>query len=108
MEFSDSLPNRLDTLIGEQGYGLSGGQAQRVALARAFIRDAPLLVLDEPTANLDARNVTLVLETLDEIFADRTVIIVTHNADVIARTDRQILIQRGQGFEGQARNPGDS
>ena len=53
LDFAEALPQGLDTLVGEGGWGLSGGQAQRVALARAFLRDAPLVLLDEPTAHLD-------------------------------------------------------
>ena len=58
-EFLEQLPQGLDTVLGEQNFGISGGQAQRVALARAFLKDAPLILLDEPTANLDARSEAL-------------------------------------------------
>ncbi len=85
LEFCNRLPDGLDTQIGERGFGLSGGQRQRVALARAFLKNAPLLLLDEPTANLDRVNATAILDTLDEMFATRTIIIATHSDAVIAR-----------------------
>lgn len=80
MEFAASLPLGLDTVVGEGGFGLSGGQAQRVALARAFLRDSPLVLLDEPTASLDPGTEDLVLEALRKLCMGRTAIIATHSA----------------------------
>jgi len=74
------LPDGLDTLIGEGGYGLSGGQAQRVAIARAFVRNAPLLLLDEPTAHLDPATEADVLDSLRRLALGRTVILASHSA----------------------------
>ena len=79
MEFASGLPLGLDTPVGEGGFGLSGGQAQRVALARAFLRDAPLVLLDEPTASLDPGTEDLVLEALRKLCVGRTAIIATHS-----------------------------
>ncbi len=77
-EFAASLPQGLDTLLGEGGFGLSGGQAQRVAIARAFLRDAPLILLDEPTAHLDPGTEAEVLESLRRLCVGRTAIVATH------------------------------
>jgi ATP-binding cassette subfamily C protein CydD len=78
MDFVRDLPRGLDTLIGEGGFGLSGGQAQRVALARAFLRDTPLVLLDEPTAHLDPGTEASVLDALRRLCVGRTAIIATH------------------------------
>ncbi|MFA6164232.1 MAG: thiol reductant ABC exporter subunit CydD [Methylobacter sp.] len=95
-EFSAQLPEGLLTQIGERGYGLSGGQVQRIALARAFLKNADIVLLDEPTANLDAANKTLLLDVIEQLFADKTLIIASHDAEVIHRIDRRIELQQGR------------
>ncbi|MGZ8160510.1 MAG: ABC transporter ATP-binding protein/permease, partial [Methylobacter sp.] len=95
-EFSAHLPEGLLTQIGERGYGLSGGQVQRIALARAFLKNTGIILLDEPTANLDAANKTLLLDVIDRLFADKTLIIASHDPDVIQRMDRRIELQQGR------------
>ncbi|MGZ5575326.1 MAG: thiol reductant ABC exporter subunit CydD [Methylobacter sp.] len=95
-EFSAQLPEGLLTQIGERGYGLSGGQVQRIALARAFLKNAQIVLLDEPTANLDAANKTLLLDVIDKLFADKTLIIASHDPEVINRMDRRIELQQGR------------
>jgi len=90
-----SLPDGAATLIGEGGRRLSAGEAQRVALARAFLRDAPLLVLDEPTAHLDAENARLVGAALERLGAGRTTLLVAHNAELAAGADRIVELARG-------------
>jgi ABC-type multidrug transport system fused ATPase/permease subunit len=102
VDFADRLPNGLDTLVGEGGRGLSGGEARRVALARAFLRDAPLVLLDEPTANLDRDSETAVLDAIDRLRAGRTVLIATHSPAVIRRADRVIRIAVGRVVEDAA------
>jgi ATP-binding cassette subfamily C protein CydD len=77
-EFIGALPDGLDTLMGERAARLSAGQRQRIALARAFLRDAPLLLLDEPTAHLDPVTAGEILATIETLMADRTVVLVTH------------------------------
>jgi ATP-binding cassette, subfamily C, bacterial CydD len=77
-EFIDSLPSGYDTPLGERGLRLSAGQRQRIALARAFLRDAPLLLLDEPTAHMDPAGARLIASALDTELADRTVILISH------------------------------
>ncbi|MGZ5050292.1 MAG: thiol reductant ABC exporter subunit CydD [Methylobacter sp.] len=96
MEFAAQLPEGLVTQIGERGYGLSGGQAQRVALARAFLKDADIVLLDEPTANLDAGNKAQLLDVIDRLFGDKTLIIASHDSDVIQRMSRRIELQQGR------------
>jgi len=95
-EFSAQLPEGLLTPIGERGYGLSGGQVQRIALARAFLKNADIILLDEPTANLDAANKTVLLDVIDQLFADKTLIVASHDPDVIQRMNRRIALQQGR------------
>ena len=95
-EFSAQLSEGLLTQIGERGYGLSGGQVQRIALARAFLKNADIILLDEPTANLDATNKTALLAVIDQLFADKTLIIATHDPVVINRMARCITLQQGR------------
>ena len=92
----DALPQGLDTVIGEAGHGLSGGQAQRVAIARAFLRNAPLLLLDEPTAHLDPATEAEVLDSLKRLAIGRTVILVTHSAAAQAFPGRRIDLRHGR------------
>lgn len=86
--FADALPAGLDTLLGEGGLGLSGGQVQRIALARIYLRDAGLILLDEPTAHLDAALEQAVLAELKQFARGRTLIIATHSLAVAARMDK--------------------
>ena len=95
-EFSTQLPEGLLTSIGERGYGLSGGQVQRIALARAFLKNADIVLLDEPTANLDAANKALLLDRVDHLFADKTLIIASHDPEVMHRMSRRIALQQGR------------
>jgi ATP-binding cassette subfamily C protein CydD len=77
-DFASGLPQGLDTMVGEGGFGLSGGQAQRVAVARAFLRDSPLVLLDEPTSHLDPGTEAAVLDALRRLCVGRTAIVATH------------------------------
>ncbi|MCR6673402.1 thiol reductant ABC exporter subunit CydD [Devosia ginsengisoli] len=86
--FADALPDGLDTILGEGGLGLSGGQAQRIALARIYLRDAGLILLDEPTAHLDAELEQAVLDDLKSYARGRTLVIATHSLAVAARMGR--------------------
>ena len=94
--FAAALPEGLDTLIGEGGYGLSGGQAQRVAIARAFVRNAPLLLLDEPTAHLDPATEADVLDSLRRLALGRTVILASHSAAAHAFGGRTLELSDGR------------
>ena len=95
LDFAEGLPQGLDTLVGEGGWGLSGGQAQRVALARAFLRDAPLVLLDEPTAHLDPGTEAQVIESLQRLCIGRTAIIASHSG-ARARLGRVLEIEAGR------------
>ena len=94
--FAAALPEGLDTPIGEGGYGLSGGQAQRVAIARAFVRNAPLLLLDEPTAHLDPATEADVLDSLRRLALGRTVILASHSAAAYAFGGRTLELSEGR------------
>jgi ATP-binding cassette subfamily C protein CydD len=85
-----------DTLVGEGGRPLSAGELQRIALARAFLRDAPLVILDEPTANLDLENATAVAEAVECLCEDRTVLLIAHRPDLAARANRIVRIEHGR------------
>lgn len=95
-EFADTLPDKLETKVGEGGYGLSGGQAQRVAIARAFLKNAPLLLLDEPTAHLDPATETDVLDGLRRLAIGRTVIMASHSAGAQALRGQRLDIRGGK------------
>jgi len=95
-DFAKTLPQGLDTMVGEGGFGLSGGQAQRVAIARAFLRDAPLLLLDEPTSHLDPGTEAEVLDSLRRLAAGRTTILATHSPAVAARFGRVMRLEDGR------------
>lgn len=92
--FASRLPQGLDTRVGEGGAGLSGGEEQRVAIARALVKDAPVLVLDEPTSSMDADTERDVQEALRELARDRTVIMVAHRLRTVTGAD-QILVMEG-------------
>lgn len=96
---SDQLPQGLSTEVGEHGNRLSGGQARRVALARAFAKNAPLLLLDEPTAGLDLENERLIMESLERIRNGKTVIMLTHRLDTARYADRIAVMERGMLVE---------
>ena len=95
MEFATALPDGLGTLLGENGLGLSGGEIQRVALARLYLRPAGLLLLDEPTAHLDAGTEALVVDGLVDFARGRTMLVVTHSPAVAARLHRCLTLENG-------------
>jgi ATP-binding cassette subfamily C protein CydCD len=86
------LPDGMATRLGDRGVGLSQGERQRVALARAFVRDAPLLLLDEPTANLDGRTEEAVVESVGRLMVGRTVVLVTHRPALLEVADRIVSL----------------
>jgi len=99
LDFAMHLPEGLDTPVGEQGFGLSRGQAQRVALARTFLKDAPLLLLDEPTAGLDAENEALVIDSLETLSRGKTVLMLTHRLTNIRQASRIMVLEKGHIVE---------
>ena len=104
------MPAGLDTVVGENGLGLSGGQAQRVSLARAFLADRPLLLLDEPTSQVDLAGEAQIIEAIDRLAAGRTVLTVSHRAGALTGADRVIRVADGAltpaGPEPAAPGPG--
>ncbi|MEH0841780.1 thiol reductant ABC exporter subunit CydD [Micromonospora sp. CPCC 205711] len=94
-----ALPDGLATTLGERGHGLSSGQRQRVALARAFLRDAPLVLLDEPTARLDTASETVVLDATRRLVAGRTAVLVAHRPALLADADRILRIEDSRVVE---------
>lgn len=98
-EFIRSLPAGYETVIGERGARLSGGQAQRLALARAFLKDAPLLILDEATSNLDLATEDLIQTSIDQLLVHRTALIITHRLSTAARADRIVVLDQGRVVE---------
>jgi ABC-type multidrug transport system fused ATPase/permease subunit len=97
--FIRGLPSGYETLVGEGGRPLSAGQAQRIALARAFLRNAPFVVLDEPTANLDPASSEVVADAIDRLGADRTVLLLAHDPELAARADRVVRLDAGRVVE---------
>ncbi len=98
-EFVRRLPQGYDTLLGERGARLSGGQIQRLALARAFLQDAPLLLLDEATANLDPEVEQLIQEALERLLRGRTALIIAHRLHTIYHADRILVLDAGRVVE---------
>jgi ATP-binding cassette subfamily C protein CydCD len=98
-EFVRSLPDGLDTLVGERGAQLSGGQRQRVAIARAFLKDAPILILDEATSHLDAVNEQAVRASLALLARERTTLVIAHRLATVRDADRIVVLDAGRVVE---------
>jgi subfamily B ATP-binding cassette protein MsbA len=94
-EFIATMPGGYEALVGERGATLSGGQRQRLGIARAFIRNAPILIMDEPTAALDSESEELVMEGLERLMKDRTVIMITHRLNTIRGADSIVVLHHG-------------
>ena len=95
-EFISKFPDGYYTLLEERGSNLSGGQRQRIAIARAFIRDTPILIMDEPTTGLDAESTDLVLQALRKLMKGKTTIIISHELNLIRDADKIIVIKAGE------------
>ena len=98
-EFIEQMPEGYDTMIGERGMTLSGGQRQRIAIARAIIRDAPILILDEPSSGLDPAAEKLVFDALGNLMAGRTSIVIAHRLATVRRADVIFVIDEGRVVE---------
>ena len=98
-DFIMSLPEQYETHIGENGGLLSGGQRQRISIARAFLKNAPILILDEMTSNVDPINESLIQEAITELAKNRTVLIIAHHLNTIQHADQILVFQKGKLLE---------
>lgn len=99
LDFIEALPQGFATRLGEQGLRLSGGQRQRIALARAFYREAPILILDEPSAALDAESEAAFLEALGALAGERTILLIAHRLRTVERADQILVLDAGRIVE---------
>ena len=95
-EFIVGLPEGYNTLVGERGMRLSGGERQRISLARAFLKDAPVLILDEPTSSVDVKTESAIVEALERLMRGRTTFIIAHRLSTLKHCDRILRIEHGQ------------
>ena len=98
-DFIESFPDGLATLVGDRGVKLSGGQRQRIAIARAFLKDAPILLLDEATAALDSESEEAIREALGRLMRGRTVIAIAHRLATLRNFDRVVVLRDGKVIE---------
>ena len=98
-EVVQSLPEGLKTMVGERGASLSGGQRQRVAIARAFLKNAPVLILDEATSHLDALSENIVHKALNQLKKNRTTLIIAHRLSTVRNADQIIVLDKGRIME---------
>ena len=94
-EFAEKLPDKYNTTIGENGCELSGGERQRISIARAFLKNAPIILLDEATASLDVENETLIQTALSRLIRDKTVLVIAHRMRTVAGADKIVVLDRG-------------
>ncbi|WP_337760158.1 ABC transporter ATP-binding protein, partial [Dysosmobacter sp.] len=94
-EFAEKLPDKWNTSIGENGCALSGGERQRISIARAFLKDAPIILLDEATASLDVENETLIQTALSRLIRNKTVLIIAHRMRTVAGADKIVVLSDG-------------
>jgi ATP-binding cassette, subfamily B, bacterial len=94
-DFIERLPNQYETSIGERGVQLSGGERQRIAVARAFLKNAPILILDEPTSSIDSRTEGVILDALDRLMLGRTTFIIAHRLSTVRHADQILVLDHG-------------
>ncbi len=94
-DFVERLPQGFDTIIGENGKTLSGGERQRLSIARAFLKDAPVILLDESTASLDPENETKIQKALSRLIENKTVLIIAHKLGTIMECDKIVVLEEG-------------
>jgi ABC-type multidrug transport system fused ATPase/permease subunit len=97
--FITALPDGYDSQVGERGVRLSGGERQRIAIARAFIKDAPVLILDEPTSSIDSRTELVIIDALDRLMVGRTTFIIAHRLSTVRRADKILVVEKGRVVE---------
>src|SRR5205085_12403136 len=98
-DFIENLPEGMSTMVGDRGIKVSGGQRQRIAIARAFLKDAPILLLDEATASLDSESEEAIREALSRLMRGRTVIAIAHRLATLRNFDRVVVLQGGRIIE---------
>src|SRR5204862_6207658 len=98
-DFVTALPLKYDTLLGERGVALSGGERQRISVARAFLKDAPILILDEPTSAIDSKTEGVILDALDRLMVGRTTFMVAHRLSTIRNADLILVMNHGEIVE---------
>ena len=98
-EFIVSLPQGYETLVGERGMRLSGGERQRISLARAFLKDAPILILDEPTSSVDMKTEAAIMEAMERLMQGRTAFIIAHRLSTLTNCDVLLKIENGRLFD---------
>ena len=98
-EFIEGLPDGWDSVVGERGLKLSGGEKQRVAIARAILKDPRILIFDEATSSLDSRTEQAIQETLAEVAADHTTLVIAHRMSTIENADRIVVMDHGRIVE---------
>ena len=98
-DFIAALPRAYETVVGERGYRLSGGEKQRVAIARVVLKDPRILILDEATAHLDARSEALIQEALERVMAQRTSFVIAHRLSTVLAADRILVLNAGRIVE---------
>lgn len=91
-----SLPDGYDTVIGEGGASLSGGEKQRISIARAIMKDSPIIILDEATANVDTENEAELTKAIDELTKEKTIIMIAHRLKTVRNADNIIVIDKGR------------
>ena len=94
-DFISALPDGYDSPVGERGMTLSGGERQRISLARAFLKDAPILILDEPTSSVDVKTETAIIESMERLMSGRTSFMIAHRLSTLERCDVRLLVRDG-------------
>jgi len=93
------LPQGYDTVLGERGAAVSGGERQRISVARAFLKDAPILILDEPTSSVDSKTEAIILEALERLMIGRTTFMIAHRLSTLHNADQILVLNNGELVE---------